>query len=455
MVGLATSGDLLDRLTVVLPQLGAGSARLYLLDSQTMTFYPIAAFGCAHSDEEIAAETVLIEAQPDQHLLSHDGDPVGLLTIPASGPVMSPALSMLIAMLGPLVVSIRDHEQLSTALRAAYEQNEHLVTAGRLLRHLDLEVLLVETLQVALRAVEAEVGALLTVDEQGVLAPRATWGLTSDHVAAIRLADGGSLAETVLADGEVLCLLGDALAQQLDLSDLAAELTGLLALPLIAGGERLGVVILANPSHTFSDDSERLAQAVCDLAAIALNNASLVAAMVERERLGRELDIARQVQAGMFPAGSLTCAGVAIHGLVRSCDETGGDYYTYIEREGRVVAMIADVTGHGLGAALFTTAAHAIIQQQLAAGADLLPALTVLNQGLYLTPGNRFLTTILAEVDPASGCCRYYSAGHNPALWLHGDEIRWLDSISLPLGILPSYGEGTAAVEVQLVPGDL
>ncbi|MDA3961450.1 MAG: SpoIIE family protein phosphatase [Planctomycetota bacterium] len=452
LVGHASSRALLERLEELLTLLGASPGRLHLIDSESMTFYPVAGFGCPAEGPELEAQQELIEPPPGHRVLFHNGDPIGLLTFDPDGD--SPAMSQLVDLLGPVLVGVQQQEISLDELRSLHEQMAHLVSAGQLLGQLDVDVLLVEVLQLAMKAVGAEVGAILTPNDAGTLELQVTWGLRDDHVMAIRTAEGEPVVQAVFAAEKQRCVVGEAVASELDCSALDAVLTGVMVLPLATGGRKQGALLLANPEQDFDADTQRLAETVCGMAAIAIDNALLVQSMVERERLGRELDIARKVQADMFPVSPLDEAGIHIEGRVRSCDETGGDYYGYLAREGRAVAMIADVTGHGLGAALFTTVAHAIIQQQLHAGVGLLPSLQVLNQGLTHTGSGRFLTAFVCEIDPATKRCTYFSAGHNSILWIHQGEVRWVESLGMPLGILPSY-MGDEEAELQLAAGDL
>ena len=180
----------------------------------------------------------------------------------------------------------------------------------------------------------------------------------------------------------------------------------------------------------------------------------LVKATVDRERLQRELDLAKQIQGQMYPERGLRSARVAVEGFSRPCDETGGDYYAFIRREGRVKAMIGDVSGHGLGAALYTTMAHAIVQQQLRSGTAIEPAFESLNEALFHTQSGRFMTAALVDLDPETLTFSYVSAGHNPLLWLNNGEPRWLESCGMPLGIVP-VGTFPLPPAVTMAPGDV
>jgi len=454
LIGCESSGTLLERLEVILADFDALPARLHLADIEAGVYYPVYGFGCEVGESERDLLTTI--AGDGCHLLRHHDEAVGMLQAEGPGGDDS-GLSVASAVLGPALVAVQHQEGLVDELRSLHEQMGHLVSAGELLRLFDLEVLLVQVLQTAMRAVGAQVGAVLTpsADDSTVLGIDMTWGLREDHVAAIRLADGTPAGQHVYASGQVLRVTADAVDEVLDTSDLDAALDGLLVLPMTTADRKQGVVVLANPEASFTAESQRLASTVCDMAAMAIDNATMVEGMVERERLGRELAIARKVQADMFPEEALHLGDLHIDGAVRSCDETGGDYYTFLEHEGRALAMVADVTGHGLGAALFTTVAHAIVQQQLHSGSALLSALQVLNQGLAFTRSGRFMTAFLASLDPDSGRCTYFSAGHNPVLWVHNGEARWIESIGMPLGILPHYADLGGEQTIDLAPGDV
>jgi sigma-B regulation protein RsbU (phosphoserine phosphatase) len=428
-----SSSTLIKRLTELLELFGATPAILYLADSQSRVFYPAAAFACERQAADIPFGLI---PEAHQFILHSRKEPVGLLTV---NPAMAEPASIgrLCAILGPVLMHIHRQESTSRDLRMAREQITHLLTAGDLLRHLEVDVLLVKILETVLTAVRAEVGAVLVPDEKGVLVTRVTWGLRESHLDHILIrATGQRVVDVVHAAGTLLCVSAEEQASVLDLTGLNAQLSGLLALPLTTRDAAKGVVLLGNPAETFGPGQQRLAETVCSLAAIALDNAQLIKAMVDGERMKQEMDLAKSVQASMFPLGNLSPGCTLIEGCSRPCSETGGDYYTYLDRDGRLVTMIGDVSGHGLGAALFTTMAHVLLQQQFRAGTPPEPCFRLLNEGLYHTQSGRFMTAALVEMDPLDGSFSYVSAGHTPLLWLHQGEPKWLESCGMPLGIM-------------------
>jgi sigma-B regulation protein RsbU (phosphoserine phosphatase) len=442
-----TAQRLISILEDELPLLQAQPAALYLYDANAQVFYPVAGFGCEPPRHEVQASSVPV----DGITLVSAGQPVGLLTSAQSG---DPRLRLLAGLLGPLLVQLHRRQLVVEELRETREIVAQLAVAGDLLRHLDLDVLLTKLLETGLNAVGAQVGAVLLPGSGNALEVRVAWGMTAEHLSAIRLKDGRSVADAVFANGEPVVVARGDLRKILDLSQLDARLDGLLALALMARDRMLGVLLLANPTQDFGPAKRRLAETLCNLAGTAIDNALLVKDAIERERLRQEIDLARKVQEKMFPTAGLRLADLMVEGWSRPCNETGGDYYAFMPRPGGLVAMVGDVSGHGLGAALFTTMAHALAQQQFRAGSDLATAFRQLNEGLFHTRSGRFMTAAAVAVDQATGACQYVSAGHTRTLWIHRGEVHWLDSTAMPLGIVPVL-EIDPSPQLVLDPGDL
>jgi sigma-B regulation protein RsbU (phosphoserine phosphatase) len=444
-----TAQHLISILEDELPRLGAAPAALYLYDAKAVSYYPVAGFGQPQPHGDVPELLV-----PDGSLrLASLGQPVGLLVV-APGAHREAAVRHLSTLLGPLLVQLHRRQIVVEELRETREIVSQLAVAGDLLRHFDLEVLLTKLLETALNAVGAQVGAVQLPDANGNLEMRVSWGLTAEHLAAIRLKDGCPVAQAVFTSGNPVMVTRTERKTMLDISGLQERLEGLLALALISRDRILGVLLLANPIQDFGPAKRRLAETLCNLAGTAIDNTTLVKDAIERERLRQEIDIARTVQEKMFPTSGLVLGDLTVEGWSRPCNETGGDYYAYLPRPGGLVTMVGDVSGHGLGAALFTTMAHALAQQQFRAGADLATAFRQVNEGLFHTRSGRFMTAAAVSVDSATGVCEYVSAGHTRSLWIHRGEARWLDSTAMPLGIMQSL-DIDPSPQLILDPGDL
>ncbi|MFM2090202.1 MAG: hypothetical protein RLZZ127_691 [Planctomycetota bacterium] len=452
LVGVESVDSLLTAIDDLLAQLLALPARLYLWDGGGKVYYAAHGFGCPREAPDLRLPDPLPRGW---YRLSSRGAPVGLLVVESEWSHDPKALEHLGALLGPILIALHRQERSRTELREAQVQVEQVINAGDLLSHLDVEILLVKIVETMLSATHAQVAALLTPDAAGVMQVRVPWGFPEDVVRRVRFLDGTPVVDRVAAGDGAVCLEGAQVGQRLDLDAIAPiRITALLALPLSARGRTQGVLVLANPEDGFDEHRQRLARTLCAMAAIALDNALLVKATLDRDRLQQEMDLARSVQTGMYPVGGLELPGLAAEGASRPCDETGGDYYTYLERDGHLLAMIGDVSGHGIGAALFTTMAHAVITQQLRAGVQLEPAFMALNDALSHGQSGRFMTAALVELDPVTRVFRYVSAGHNPLLWIHQGEPRWLESCGMPMGIMAGAAYPPPAPLVG-APGDL
>ncbi|MCU0561412.1 MAG: SpoIIE family protein phosphatase [Desulfobacterales bacterium] len=145
----------------------------------------------------------------------------------------------------------------------------------------------------------------------------------------------------------------------------------------------------------------------------------MIAGLRHRFELIASLKLAEEVQRNLLPAGPPRIPGLDIAGTSIYCDETGGDYYDYLPLAGgRVGVVVADVSGHGVDAALFMASARAFLIAKANAAAQ--PARLVEEVNRHLArdgaPTGRFMSMFLLEIDPAARSLRWVRAGHEPAV---------------------------------------
>src|SRR5215472_3864521 len=156
--------------------------------------------------------------------------------------------------------------------------------------------------------------------------------------------------------------------------------------------------------------------------ALALEVARLTTAigreMVQRERMNRELEIAREVQEHLFPQRLPSVPGLDYCGRCYPAREVGGEYYDFLELpEGRLGIAIGDVSGKGIGEALMMASLQASLRAQASVGHDLAELMKRVNNLIYkASSANRYATFFYAEYDPPSRRLSYVNAGHNPPL---------------------------------------
>jgi len=224
----------------------------------------------------------------------------------------------------------------------------------------------------------------------------------------------------------------------------------ILCTPMLSyDGRLIGVLqVLNKQGGDFTDYDVMMLEALASQAAVALDNARLVAEYLEKQRLQQSLALAREIQTSLLPKHSPELPGFELMGWTCPCDETGGDYYDFVELTPDLVAIVvADVTGHGVGPALLMAETRAYLRGALAQETDVSTVLSVLNNQLcYDMTQGRFVTMFLATLDVKTRQLRYSSAGHgHPLLWQPGVPVKELESTGPPLGVVSS---------IEFPPGD-
>jgi len=173
--------------------------------------------------------------------------------------------------------------------------------------------------------------------------------------------------------------------------------------------------------------------------------------LAERLRLKQDMQLAMEVQQNLLPKAPPTLPGLDIAGATFFCDETGGDYFDYLQftpQPGNGCdVVIGDVTGHGISAALFMATGRALLRGGLGGDPDPAALLTLVN-GLLCRDtqeSGRFLTLFFLRLQEnglePNGHLIWSRAGHDPAVLYDPatDAFEELLGPGLPLGVLPDY----------------
>jgi sigma-B regulation protein RsbU (phosphoserine phosphatase) len=177
---------------------------------------------------------------------------------------------------------------------------------------------------------------------------------------------------------------------------------------------------------------------------------------VEQERIRRELELGRQIQAEMQPRAPLHFGLTEVKGISVPAREVGGDFFNYFQLDSGLVALlVGDVSGKGVGAALLMANIQASLRTRFALGQGLSAIAEAIDRDIEAnSPGPVYATLFIAIFDPATRRMRYVNAGHNPQFVLRHDRpLEKLSSTGLPVGMLA--GHGYSEREIQLAPGDL
>lgn len=245
-----------------------------------------------------------------------------------------------------------------------------------------------------------------------------------------------------------------------------AALSPQLLLPLTVKDTLLGVVSLGEKrsEEPYSSTDLRLLKSVASQTALALSNAQLTSAIADevarREKLHREIEIAREVQERLFPQRLPEIAGLDYFGRCRTALGVGGDYYDFLPLpDGKLGVALGDVSGKGIAAALTMASLQASLRADaMRATTDLATTIARVNNMLYdASTEDRYATLFYAQFDPAFRRLTYVNAGHCPPILLRsagaGYRVERLDKAGgTVVGLVPDVPYEQA--HVDLAPRD-
>jgi sigma-B regulation protein RsbU (phosphoserine phosphatase) len=198
----------------------------------------------------------------------------------------------------------------------------------------------------------------------------------------------------------------------------------------------------------YSQGDLQLLGAVASQTGLALENAELSekirTEIAQRERMNRELEIARDVQQHLFPQKLPRVEGLDFAGYCRPAEGVGGDYYDFVRLSNDCLGVaIGDVSGKGIAAALMMASLQASLRGQTIKPCETLSEmLGHINRLVYeASADNRYATFFYAQYDPSSRTLRYVNAGHNAPMILcrgvSGGEIVRLSDGGMVIGLFP------------------
>jgi sigma-B regulation protein RsbU (phosphoserine phosphatase) len=176
--------------------------------------------------------------------------------------------------------------------------------------------------------------------------------------------------------------------------------------------------------------------------------------VADRLSLKGELEVAREIQLAMLPAGTLRTGDIEICGMTRPANTVGGDFYDVLPLpDGRVIITLGDVAGKGSPAALLMALLLAVLRTLVDEDLDPPELMRRLNlQICRHSPGSRFITLFYAVYSP-DGQLTYVNAGQNPPLLRRGDgRCQRLEGTGIALGMFE--GSTYGAAEATLTCGD-
>jgi phosphoserine phosphatase RsbU/P len=325
---------------------------------------------------------------------------------------------------------------------------------------LDLAELLDRILQIARAECHADRGTVFLADNRR----QELWSIVAsglDHQ-EIRVPFGRGVAGRVAQTGEAINAED---AYRLEFFDRSFDqkfgyrTRSLLCLPIRhRTGKIVGVIQLLNQVHgRFAREDEDFLTKLSAHMAMALENAQLHRELMEKQRLEREVALARDIQRSLLPDSPPVVPGYDIAVSNQMCYEVGGDYYDFLNLGPQsLLLVVADVEGKGVSSAMVMSNLQATLRA-LVMHLHSLEVLTLsLNEMMYNeTRSRKFLSIFLGLVDTRRNGLHYINGGHVPPLLIDGEtgKYKLLEAGGTVIGLFPTaeYSRGST----RLNPGDI
>ncbi|UWZ84537.1 GAF domain-containing SpoIIE family protein phosphatase [Occallatibacter riparius] len=322
----------------------------------------------------------------------------------------------------------------------------HLIEqlSEQLAQVLDLPAVASCALDQAQRLIKATFGVIYLHNSNGALEPIATFG---NHACANPL----PLVASVLAKGSAE-IVNDC-GSDLRIIDPGHTCSAVLCAPLRSGENIRGAIVLGSesPGACYSSPDLKLLNTIALQTAAAVDNALLVAEMVEAARhraaYAAELQAASTVQQLLLQGASRSIPGFQVEPVYVPASEVGGDFYlVYPTPDGSLIAIVGDVSGKGLTAAMRVALILGALRRETSAEpADILGAL---NNALVAQGQLGFTTALCVRIEP-NGEFSLANAGHIPP-YIDGQEFE--TAPALPLGLVADQNYETKLA--RLDPGE-
>lgn len=354
------------------------------------------------------------------------------------------------------LVKVQLYEAANQESTATATKLDALNEAGDLVKYVELQTLLTKLMELSIRIMHADVGAIV-LDRDGTLTTGIEWGLGEELLLGLRDADGRPFVRVAIDEGQPVYIPDAASSPRIDTSNLQVKLSSITLVPLATQAKRLGAIVVVNAgSGTLREEDAHVLETIGALCGAALENAILYETTRKHARITAEMNLASHVQASLAPREVESWPGLEIAGWCVTATETGGDFYDYFDLgDGKTGIVIADATGHGMGAALLVFIARSTLRALLTHTQDLARVMGTMNDLVEAdSDDDRFLTCFFGILDRETRVLDYCCAGHDPPIIRHAavGRIEELATGGIPLGMFPGVEYPVASY--RLDPGD-
>ncbi len=232
-------------------------------------------------------------------------------------------------------------------------------------------------------------------------------------------------------------------------------------IPMLVKTKVVGLLLFGlkhSGSHFAGKDLELL-WAAANQAAISIENARLYKSEVEKQKIERDLDLARKIQQGLLPQCIPDMSGLDICGEMIPAMQVGGDYYDLIQiSDSKLFVVVGDVSGKGLSASLYMTKLQTMIKLNCSDNKSPKEILIDINRRIYTEMDKSWFVTItLALFDLEKQTVKFCRAGHMPVLQATNGTVQSFRTQGLGVGIERGivFEKSLVEEEVKLSPGQI
>lgn len=230
--------------------------------------------------------------------------------------------------------------------------------------------------------------------------------------------------------------------------------------PLKVHDKQKGFLFAARrKDYPFDDDDKNAIESFSDYASVAMENAMLIEESIEKERLEKELDVARDVQYKILPSKTPEYSNLQISALFVPAFEVGGDYYDFFKVDDEHLGIVvADVSGKGISAAFVMAEIKGIFESLTSVILEPKEVLVKANKILAQSLDSKtFVTAVYGLLNTKNGKFKFVRCGHTPVIVISdGTSDRYTPSgIGLGLDDTDKFESALKQMEIQLKNNDI
>jgi serine phosphatase RsbU (regulator of sigma subunit) len=221
--------------------------------------------------------------------------------------------------------------------------------------------------------------------------------------------------------------------------DLIKKTEIILSVPIFIKEKMVGTINFSSKlsGKAYSDEDIDLLKTIALQCGIAIENSRLRNEEIEKQKIEKELYIARDIQNSLLPASEFNFKNLEVSCSSKPATYIGGDFCDYIKlNDNELLIVVADVCGKGIPAALYMTKVQTMIQFASKIFSNPKDILVEINKQIYEQfERNTFVTVVIAKFNTETKTAKFVRAGHNPPLYFNGPEIKTIYNKGIGLGL--------------------